>query len=67
MVVIFTPKRLIRKRLQCVSIHSHIMHYQNVSVSCNAVPNFQALIFLTKKQMINISIIVHQLVFTFII
>ena len=67
MGIIFTPKHLIWQRQQCVHIHSNIMHYHTGNVSCNVVPNVQALIFLTKKQIINIPTLVHQLFFTFII
>ena len=67
MSVIFMPKHLIWQRQQCERIHSHIMHYRTVNVSCDFVPNFQELILLTKKQMINIPTLVLQLDFTFII
>ena len=67
MGVIFTPKHMIWQRQQCVHIHSKIMHYHTGNVSCDVVTNVQAQIFLIKKQMINITTLVHQFVFTFII
>ena len=67
MGVIFTPKHMIWKRKQCVRIPSQIMHDHTGNGSCDVVPNFQVLIFLTKKQMINISELVHPFIFTFII
>ena len=39
------------------------MHYHTGNVSYDVVTNFQALIFLTKKKMINIPTLVHQFVF----
>ena len=59
---IFTPNNLIWQRKQCVHIHSQIMNYHTGKVSCDVVPNVQALIFLMKKQMINIPTLVHQFV-----
>ena len=53
MGVIFIPKHMIWQRRQCVHIHSQIMHYPTVNLSCDVVPNVQKLIFLTKKNMIN--------------
>ena len=67
MVIIFTPKHMIQKRQKCVRIHSQIMLYHTGNISCDVVPNFQALIFLTKKQMINIPTLVLHFVFIFII
>ena len=49
MVIIFTPKHMICQRQQCVHIHSHIIHFHTGNISCNVVPNVQALIFLTQK------------------
>ena len=54
MGIIFTPTHMTRQRQQCVRIHSQVMHYQTGNVSWDVVPNFQVLIFLTKKHMINI-------------
>ena len=54
MGVIFTSKHLIWQMKQCLHIHSQIMRYHTGNVHCNVVPNFQAEIFLTKKQMISI-------------
>ena len=67
MGVIFTPNNLIRKRQQYVLIHNQIMHYQTRNVSCNVVPNVQLLIFMNKKEIINITTLVLQLYLTFII
>ena len=67
MGVNFCPKHLIRKRQQCVHIHSNIMLYHTENVSYDVVTNVQELIFLTKKQMINIPTQVNQFVFIFII
>ena len=39
--VIFTPNNLIWQRIQCVHIHSQIMHYHTVNFYCNVVPNVQ--------------------------
>ena len=63
MGIILTPKRLISKSQQCVCIHSQIIHYHTGNVSCDVVPNVQTLIFLTKKQIIKITTLVHQFVF----
>ena len=54
MDVIFMPEHLLWQRLQCVHIHSLIMHCHTVNVCCNAVINFHVSIFLTKKQIISI-------------
>ena len=67
MGLIFTPEYLIWKSKKCVRIHSQIMHYHTGNVSCNVVTNAQALIFLKKKQVINIPTLVLQFVFIFII
>ena len=67
MSVIFTPKHMTWKRQQCVYNHSLIMRYRKGNVYCDVVPNILALIFLNRKQMISIPILVLQLVFTFII
>ena len=67
MGIIFTPKHITWQRKQCVHTHSQIMHYHTGNVYCGVVPNFQALIFLNRKQMISIPTPVLQLVFTFII
>ena len=67
MGVIFIPKHLICQRQTFVHIHIQIMHYHTVNVSCNVVPNFQELILLTSKQIINITTLVNQFVFKFII
>ena len=67
MGVVFTPKHLTRKRQQCVHTHIQIMLYHTGNVYCNVVPNFQALIFLTRKQMSSIPTPVLQFVFAFII
>ena len=67
MGVIFTPKHMIRKRKKLVHIHIQIMYYHTRNVSCDVVPNVPVLIFLTNKNMINITTLVHQSIFTFII
>ena len=67
MGVIFTPKNIKWKRQQCVHTHSHIMHYHTGNVYCDVVPNIQALIFLTRKQILSIPTLVLQLVFKLII
>ena len=64
---IFTPNHMTRQRQQCVHTHSQIMCYHNENVYCDVVPNVQALIFLTRKQMIIILTPVLKFVFTFII
>ena len=67
MGAIFTPKHLIWQRQQYVRIHSQIMRYHTGDVYCGVVPNYQALISLTRKQIISIPIPVLPLVFTLII
>ena len=67
MGVIFTPKHMTWQRKQCVRNHSQIMCYHTGNVYWGVVPNVQALIFLTRKQMISIWTPVLQFVFTFII
>ena len=54
MGVIFTPNHIIWKRQKRVCSHSQIIRYHTGNLYCNVVQNFQVLIFLTKKQMINI-------------
>ena len=65
--VIFTPKHMTWQRQQCVHTQSQIMCYHTGNFYCDVVPNVQALIFLTRKQMIIIPTPVLQLVFAFII
>ena len=67
MGVILTPKHLICKVQQYVRIHSQILHYHTGNVSFNVVPNVHGLVFLTKKQIINIPTLVLQFDFIFII
>ena len=67
MSVILMPNDMTWKRQQCVHTNSQTMHYLTGNVYCNVVPNFQALILLTSKQMISIPTPVLKLVFTFII
>ena len=67
MGVIFKPKHMIWQRQQCVHTHSQIMRYHTGNVYCYVLPNFQALILLTRKQMINIPTLLNQFIFTFII
>ena len=67
MGVIFTPKHMTWKRHQCVHTQSQTIIYHTRNVYCDVVPNFQVLIFLTRKQMISIPTPVLQFDFTFII
>ena len=67
MGVIFIPKHLILKGGKSLHIHSHIMHYHTGNLYCNFVLNVHVVIFLTKKQMINILTLVLQFYFTFIV
>ena len=67
MGVIFMPKDMTWQRQQGVHTHSHIMCYHNVNVYGDVVPNFQALIFLTRKQMIGILTPALHFIFAFII
>ena len=57
--VIFTSKHLIWQRQQYVRIHNQIMHFHTGNVSFNFVWNVQTLIFLTRKQIINITTKFH--------
>ena len=54
MDVIFMPKHLICKRLQCVHILSLIMQCHTGNAYCNSVLSAHVSIFLTKKQIISI-------------
>ena len=54
MGVIFTPKHMTRQREQCVHTHIQIMRYHTRNMYFDVVPNVQALILLTRKQMISI-------------
>ena len=67
MGVIFTPKHMTWQGQKCVHTHTQIMRYHTGNEYCDVVPNVQALIFLTRKQMISIPTPVLQFVFTFII
>ena len=67
MGVIFTLNHMTWQRQQCVHNQSQIMRYHIRNLYCGVVPKFQALIFLTRKQMISIPTPVLQLIFTFII
>ena len=67
MGVIFTPKHMTQKSQQCVHTNSQIIRYHTGNVYYNGVPNVQALIFLTRKQMISILTPDLQFVLTFII
>ena len=49
MGVIFMPKHLIWKRLQCAHIHSLVSHFHTGNVYCGVVLTFHVSIFLTKK------------------
>ena len=67
MDIIFTPNNMTWQRQECVHNPSQIMRYHTGNVYCDLVPNVQALIFPTSKQMIRIPTPVLQFVFTFII
>ena len=64
MGVIFKPNHMTRQKQQCVHTHSQIMRYHTENVYFGIVQNIQALIFLTRKQMISIPTPVLQFVFT---
>ena len=66
MGVVFMPKHMTWQRQKCVHNHSQIMRYHTGNVYFDVVPNVQALIFLTSKQMISIPAPVLQFDFTFI-
>ena len=61
--VIFTPKHMTWQSKQCVHNHSQIMRYHTGNMYCGVVLNVQALIFLTRKQMIIILTLALQFVF----
>ena len=63
MFFLFTPKYIIWQRQQCVYTHSHIMSYHTINLYFNIVPNVQALISLTRKQIISILTPVLQFIF----
>ena len=65
--VIFNKNNMAWKRKQCVNNHIQIMSYHTGNVYCGVVPNFQLLIFLTRKQMISIPTTFLEFVLTFII
>ena len=50
----FMPKHMTWQRQQFVKTHSQIIHYHTGNVYCDIVPNFLALILLTRKHMISI-------------
>ena len=64
MGAIFTQNHMSWQRQQCVNTHSQIMRYYTGNVYCDGVPNVQALIFLTRKQIISIPNPVLQFVLT---
>ena len=64
---ILIPKYMTRQMQQFVHTNSQIMRYHTRNVYRDVVPNVQALILLTRKQMISIPIPVLQFVFKFII
>ena len=66
-VVIFTPKHMTCQRQQYMNTNSQIMRCHTGNVYCDVVPNVQALIFLTRKQMSSIMAPFLQFVFIFII
>ena len=61
------PNHMERQRQKSVHTNSQIMSYHTGNLYCDVVPDFQALIFLTRKQMISILTPVLQLFFTLII
>ena len=63
MGVIFRPKHMTWQRQQCVHTQSQTMRYHTGNVYCDVVPNFQALTFLTRKQIIIIPTPVLQISF----
>ena len=67
MGVIFMKKHLIWKKRKCVHIHSQTIDYHTGKVHYNFVPNVHVLIFLNKKEIINIPTQVLQINFTFIV
>ena len=66
MDVIFMPKRLIWKRLQCVHILSLITHCHTLNLHCDAVLAIHVSIFLTKKHIISLQKKHPQYGFTFV-
>ena len=64
--VIFMPKHLIQKKLQCVNILSLIIHCHTGNMYYYAVLNAHVSIFLTNKQIISIQKQHPQYSFTFI-
>ena len=66
MVVIFMTKHLIWKMLQCVHIHSLIMHFHTVNVYCIFLSTVHVSILLTKKHIKNMKKQHPQLGFIFI-
>ena len=67
MGVNFTPKNMTWQRQKCVHTHSHIMRCRTGNLYFDVVPNVQALIFLTRKQIISIPTQVLLFVFAVII
>ena len=65
MEVIFMPKHLIWKIQQCAHILILIMQFHTVNVYCGAVPTVLVSIFLTKKELKNMTKQNPQLGFTF--
>ena len=66
MAVIFMPNHLIWQMQQCALILILIIHFHAGNVYCCAVPTVLVLIFLTKKQIKNMTKIHPLLGFTFI-
>ena len=67
MGVIFMPKNMIRQRKNVLHTSSQIMSNHTGNMYFDVVPNVQALIFLTRKNMISTPTPVLQLVVKFII
>ena len=65
MGVIFMPKHMIGKMVQCAYILSLIMYFHTGNVYCGAVMTVLVLIFLTKKQLKNMTKQHPQFGFTF--
>ena len=66
MGIIFMPKHLIWKMLQCAHILSLIMHFHTGNVYCGVALNVHISIFLTKKKIKNANEQHPQYSFTFI-
>ena len=66
MGIIFMPKHLIWKMLQCANILSLSIHFHTGNVYCDAVMTVHVSILPTKKYLKNMTKLYPQLGFTFI-